>query len=199
MTSRLSLAAASPPQPAAVRRRHPARPAAQRLRRSPAAFAAKARGFGSSSKQAKQSELCPCGSSTLPYSRCCKPYHKGKAAETPRRLLETRFSGYAKGIPEYIVETAVMPDSTEDVETLVKDIRSTCDKLNFVSLRVLEEAEDPSGSHAVIKFRYSVRTVGQKGFRQGKLEEIEETSHFLKSDGRWLFNEGTTDRNPAKA
>lgn len=84
---------------------------------------------------------------------------------------------------------------SEEAEFLVKDIEASCAKLKFVSLNVLEEAEHESG-HAVIKFRYAVRTTGQKGFREGALEEVEETSHFLKRDGFWLFNEGTTDRNP---
>ena len=59
--------------------------------------------------------------------------------------------------------------------------------------QVLEEAEHED-THAVIRFRYSVQVVGQKGFRAGKPEQIEETSHFVKKDGLWLFNDGMTDR-----
>ena len=62
--------------------------------------------------------------------------------------------------------------------------------------QVLEEAEHED-THAVIRFRYSVQVVGQKGFRAGKPEQIEETSHFVKKDGVWLFNDGMTDRNPS--
>ena len=53
-------------------------------------------------------ERCPCGrDESLSYARCCKPYHADKLkAETPRKLLETRFSAYAKGLGQYLVKTA---------------------------------------------------------------------------------------------
>ena len=162
------------------------------------------RGFGGMLKEKRaeraesgaSAERCPCGSAAgLSYARCCKPYHAGKkAAESPRKLLETRFAAYSKGLADYVVRTAVMPGSKKKAKDVINDIDATCKKLRFISLNVLEEAEHED--HAVIKFRFTVRTRGQRGFREGADEDIEETSHFVKEAGVWLFNEGMTDTNP---
>ena len=162
------------------------------------------RGFGGMLKEKRaeraesgaSAERCPCGSAAgLSYARCCKPYHAGKkAAESPRKLLETRFAAYSKGLADYVVRTAVMPGSKKKAKDVINDIDATCKKLRFISLNVLEEAEHED--HAVIKFRFTVRTRGQRGFREGADEDIEETSHFVKEGGVWLFNEGMTDTNP---
>mgnify|MGYP002013349571 CR=1 len=51
------------------------------------------------------SVLCACGNGA-PYAECCRPYHKGDAAaETPERLLRTRYSGFAYRLIPYIIET----------------------------------------------------------------------------------------------
>ena len=57
---------------------------------------------------ASEADRCPCGGGDdkLPYSRCCKPYHKGeKYPEDCVTLMRSRFTGYAKGEGEYIVKT----------------------------------------------------------------------------------------------
>ena len=57
---------------------------------------------------ASEADRCPCGGGEegLPYSRCCKPYHKGeKYPEDCVTLMRSRFTGYAKGEGEYIVKT----------------------------------------------------------------------------------------------
>jgi hypothetical protein len=62
----------------------------------------KAKGAASEAKQ------CPCGGGDdkLPYSRCCKPYHKREKYPTDCvTLMRSRFTGYAKGEGEYVVKT----------------------------------------------------------------------------------------------
>ena len=57
---------------------------------------------------AAEAERCPCGGGEegLPYSRCCKPFHKGeKYPQDCVALMKSRFSGYAKGEGEYVVKT----------------------------------------------------------------------------------------------
>lgn len=57
---------------------------------------------------APEADRCPCGGGDdkLPYSRCCKPYHKGeKYPEDCVTLMRSRFTGYAKGEGEYVVRT----------------------------------------------------------------------------------------------
>ena len=128
------------------------------------------------------------------YAQCCKPYHSGaKEAESAEWLLRSRFAAYSKSQTEYLIRTT-MAREDESMRALMNDTVASCKRLRFSDLEVLESAEHDS--HAVIKFRYLVRTVGQKGFRQGDLEPVEETSHFVRIDGRWLFDEGVTDHNP---
>ena len=57
---------------------------------------------------ASEAEQCPCGGGDdkLPYSRCCKPYHKREKYPTDCvTLMRSRFTGYAKGEGEYVVKT----------------------------------------------------------------------------------------------
>ena len=74
------------------------------------------KGFGATPGGAA-GETCPCGgagpadrgsssSAPLPYSACCKPYVSGeKSAESPLRLLRSRFSAYSKGVAPYLIRT----------------------------------------------------------------------------------------------
>ena len=57
---------------------------------------------------ASEADRCPCGGGDdkLPYSRCCKPYHKGeKYPQDCVTLMRSRITGYAKGEGEYVVKT----------------------------------------------------------------------------------------------
>jgi len=179
------------------------------LVRGVACVAAVSKGFGGLLREKQQAgdgapteEICPCfvrgdgvaASGALSYAQCCKPYHSGaKQVESAEMLLRSRFSAYSKSQTEYLIRTTRSRDD-ESMRTLMNDTVASCKRLRFSDLEVQEAAEHDD--HAIIKFRYQVRTVGQKGFRQGDLEPVEETSHFLKEEGYWLFNEGATDHNP---
>ena len=172
-------------------------------------MAAVSKGFGGLMREkhaanggagAQADEVCPCfvrdggGGGGESYAQCCKPYHSGaKQAESAEMLLRSRFAAYSKSQTEYLIRTTAGKDDDE-MRTLMNDTVASCKRLRFSDLEVLEAAEHDA--QAVIKFRYGVRTVGQKGFRHGDLEPVEETSHFVRTDGRWFFNEGVTDHNP---
>ena len=82
-------------------------------------------------------ELCPCGQHSLAYRLCCKPYHIKKSfADTPRKLLETRFSAYEKGLSQYIVETELATDKDKNSEGRREDIEASTEKLKFSNLKV---------------------------------------------------------------
>ena len=92
---------------------------------------AKSKGFGAMMQKKKsKEETCPCGQGEeLPYSRCCKPYHKGlKQVDTPRKLLETRFSAYAKGLSRYLIDSHAMPQVR--VVKCSDNLRSSSDMLH---------------------------------------------------------------------
>ena len=87
---------------------------------------------------ASESDRCPCGggAENLPYSRCCKPFHKGEAyPQDCVTLMRSRFTGYAKGEGEYVVKTThpenpifkdgAKAESGKVVSTLAEDVRMT--------------------------------------------------------------------------
>ena len=56
------------------------------------------------------SRPCPCHSK-LTYDTCCEPFHTGKkVAETPERLMRSRYCAYALAKVDYLIATtAALP------------------------------------------------------------------------------------------
>ena len=50
--------------------------------------------------------LCPCQSG-LRYKRCCRPLHQGAPAPSPEALMRSRYSAYALGLVDYIIDTTL--------------------------------------------------------------------------------------------
>ena len=95
------------------------------------------RGFGGGTATKSKDETCPCGQHGLPYKKCCKPYHQAsRVVDTPRKLLETRFSAYEKGLSQYIVETELATDKDKNSEGRREDIEASTEKLKFSNLKV---------------------------------------------------------------
>ncbi|KAI2499259.1 hypothetical protein MHU86_15246 [Fragilaria crotonensis] len=162
-------------------------------------------------------EACPCGGGAIgsktttagidddnkninnnivSYTECCAPYHRGDAyPETPRKLLQSRYSAFVIRDIRYIIETThpTNGDWREDKVAWVKEMDSSMfDNHDFVALHV-EEEEVKSDTEAYITF--TVRLRGKEGseFYDTKQERIiRERSKFLKDnkDGRWLYTSG---------
>lgn len=105
---------------------------------------------------------CPCGSG-LPYKACCKVYHDGKELpESAEALMRSRYSAYAKKLVKYIVDTThpenPLAKSTTDNNSpsaLEKDVKATCDKINWEKLKVLECRDGSSANEAYVTFQVS--------------------------------------------
>ena len=100
------------------------------------------------------SECCACGSG-VPYAECCRPYHKGDAAaETPERLLRTRYAGFAYRLIPYIIETTdksnadYMKDKVAWAKKLNKNMMF--DGFSFVSLEIGEREESADDDEAFL-------------------------------------------------
>jgi SEC-C motif-containing protein len=155
-------------------------------------------------KTTNESDRCPCGGGgKLPYSRCCKPYHKGeKYPEDCVTLMRSRFSGYAKGEGEYIVKTThpenpifkdgAKAESGVVVSSLAEDVRMTCKKVRFYDLEIVSDKASRNDEH-LVGFRYKCRVVGQKGFNELPEERHSELSTFRRgANEQWLFLDGIT-------
>ena len=100
------------------------------------------------------SVLCACGNGAS-YAECCRPYHKGDAtAETPERLLRTRYSGFAYRLIPYIIETTdtsnvdYMKDKVAWAKKLNKNMMF--DGFSFVSLEIGKREESAIDDEAFL-------------------------------------------------
>jgi SEC-C motif-containing protein len=126
-------------------------------------------------------ETCPCGSGRA-YENCCKTYISGAAkAPNPETLMRARYSAYALGAIDFIVETCLRDDK-HDID--IDATRKWSEKSKWIGLKILRtEKGGPSDQEGKVEF---VATYVQDGLR----EEHHEISNFVRKDGEWLFEEG---------
>lgn len=124
---------------------------------------------------------CPCHSGR-PYSDCCQPYHKGKAAPTPEALMRARYSAFALHDADFIMGTTHTdsPHRKNDRRLWVAEILAFAQQTQFVALTILETTED---------------TVT---FRAGLMQNLRDSSFTEKSSfkcvkGKWLYVTGQYD------
>jgi SEC-C motif domain protein len=115
---------------------------------------------------------CPCLSG-LPYVECCGPFHSGAAAPTAERLMRSRYSAYAVGLVDYLLDTW-HPTSRPDALELDPGIR-------WYRLDILARSGggilDRDGT---VEFEAHYRQDGTAGVQH-------EVSRFLKEGGRWFY------------
>ena len=124
---------------------------------------------------------CPCGSGR-DYDECCGQYIGGKSkAPTAEALMRARYSAYAVGAVDFIVETCVTAEGGRiDVDATKKWSEGS----KWLGLKILKTekggAADDKGS---VEF---VATYEQAGLR----EEHHEIGGFVKKEGLWLYDDG---------
>ncbi|MEO8094326.1 MAG: YchJ family protein [Pseudolysinimonas sp.] len=119
---------------------------------------------------------CPC-LSALPYEECCGQFHSGAAvAPTAERLMRSRYSAYALGLPEYLLAT--WHPSTRPKQ-LVLDAGVRWYRLEILS-RVRGGMLDTDG---IVEFTASYRSADGPGSQH-------EVSSFVRERGRWFYVDG---------
>lgn len=127
-------------------------------------------------------DLCPCGSGKL-YSECCEKYHKGEFPENALALMRSRYSGYAKGLIEYIIETTHPhnPNFTKEVVQWRLKIQEFCKNTNFEGLDIIEFIDGEKVAYVTFRAHLS----------RGKEDvSFTERSRFFKIADRWLYVDG---------
>ena len=129
---------------------------------------------------------CPCGSGKA-YGDCCQPYHSGsKFPQSPREVLQTRYSAFAYRLPAYIIDTT-HPECrdwrTNKVEW-IKDLdkKGMFDSYEFVALEPGEEevGSDDKEGFITFKVRLQAKDNGAGGESiDGQETIISERSRFL--------------------
>ncbi|MBK7312939.1 YchJ family protein [Candidatus Aalborgicola defluviihabitans] len=120
---------------------------------------------------------CPCGSERE-LADCCGQWHTGLAlgqhAPTPEALMRSRYSAYVLGLIDYLLATWHPSTAPGDLEL---------QPVKWLGLEVRHA--EMTGDAGVVEFVARCK-VG------GRAERMEETSRFVRQDGRWLYIDGQT-------
>ncbi|MCF6205954.1 MAG: SEC-C domain-containing protein [Sulfurovum sp.] len=121
---------------------------------------------------------CPCGSG-LKYKKCCQKYHKGALPSTALLLMKSRYSAYALGLADYIMQTTHPDNSdfTEDTTDWRESILAFSHTTAFNGLKIIEYIEGNGESFVTFE------AILSSGI-------LKEKSRFLKTAGKWLYVDG---------
>jgi len=125
-------------------------------------------------------EKCLCGSGEL-YSKCCKPYIKGKeAAPTPEALMRSRYAAYVLHEIDYIMDTCLKKD------TINRDgVTDWSEKSNWLGLNIISSTASDDAGTVVFEAVYE---------RKGLKYVHHETATFYKKDDKWFYASGVLEQ-----
>eukprot|EP00977_Amphora_coffeiformis_P000622 scaffold140_cov163-Amphora_coffeaeformis.AAC.3 len=161
---------------------------------------------------------CPCGGGgsvendkVVMYADCCQPYHAGtKVAETPLRVLQSRYSVFYFRVIPYIMLTTHptcqywRKDAVKWAQQLDQD--GTMDTFDFLGLTIVGEEQNsavadndktkgdtavPDPNQAQVEFRVRVRNK-----KDGEETVLKEKSLFVKQGDRWFYASGEARPEP---
>ena len=130
---------------------------------------------------------CPCGKGES-LETCCGPYLDGKAQpDTAEALMRSRYSAYAVGNIDYIVDTHD-PERAKEVDR--KNTEQWSKNAEWLGLEVLStEQGTPANEVGVVEFVARYKLSGVK-------VEHRERALFRKHSGRWVFVDGIEIKGP---
>ena len=130
-----------------------------------------------SNAHARPPSVCPCGSGVT-YSHCCGRWH-GPAehlqAPTPEALMRSRYSAYALGLGDYLLQT--WHASTRPSQPLEFDAAQ-----HWVRLEI-RQAPPAAAERGEVEF-VAVSKLG------GRAHRLHERSRFVREAGRWFYRDG---------
>lgn len=127
---------------------------------------------------------CPCGSNK-PFSFCCEPAIEGhKPARTAEALMRSRYTAFALGAVDYIINTTAEEyRNPEDADLLAEQVIAT----TWTGLKILNtkagQADDLNG---VVEFIARFETDEEQN-------ELHERSNFRKQDNHWFYVDGEVE------
>ncbi|MFI8479766.1 YchJ family protein [Pseudomonas sp. NPDC078700] len=124
---------------------------------------------------------CPCGSSNL-LTECCGRYHAGTPAPSAETLMRSRYSAYALGLVDYVLQTTLpVQQPLLDRDAISAwSLQSTWLGLEVESAEVLGGKPE----HAFVTF--IARWHDANGEHSHR-----ERSAFVQSNGHWYFIDPT--------
>ncbi len=126
---------------------------------------------------------CPCTSGKT-YGECCEPFITKKSFPTTAEgLMRSRYSAYAVGNVDYVMETDDPANGGEFDRTSADEWSS---KSEWTGLEVIEVIDGgPNDTTGIVEFSAKFK-IG------GKDLSHRERSNFRKVDGKWVYIEGHT-------
>ena len=123
---------------------------------------------------------CPCHSGRKAKS-CCLPFLKGQAAPDPTALMRSRYTAYAIGAVQYILNTTHPdgPHHRQNTHQWLNDVRSFSAAMSFDGLVIHESQKN--GSEASVSFSAKLSQNGQD-------RSFTENSRFVLRNGHWLYH-----------
>lgn len=125
---------------------------------------------------------CPCDLKVL-YHKCCGQYHEGKLPDNALTLMRSRYSAFALGISNYLIDTTHKdnPERLEDEDSWKRDLDKIASHARFDGLKIIDFVDGTQT--AQVTFR-AVVTKGDMDL------SFTEESHFQKDEDKWLYREG---------
>ncbi len=130
------------------------------------------------------SRPCPC-TSKLAFDKCCQPFVEGRRLPaTAVQLMRSRFTAYALGKVDYLIETTAAAKRGEIDRT---DLAAYCASIACVGLKIVATEQGGAGDQeGVVKFHASLS-------HNGKRHLHVERSTFIREDGAWRYVDGETN------
>ena len=102
--------------------------------------------------------------------------------------MRSRFSAYALGLADYIIETTFPagPCWESDRTSWRASIEDYCKSNRFEALSILEAPATNDGAAAVGEVLFTAEIVGSQGCDRS----FTERSQFFRVNGRWLYHSG---------
>jgi SEC-C motif domain protein len=122
---------------------------------------------------------CPCGSGKA-YEVCCKLFHQGQLPDSALKLMRSRYSAYALGLPAYIISTThpANPQFCHDIAQWTQEISEFCFHTEFEKLEILDVQENDN---------FGTVTFVAHLTQNKKDVSFTERSLFEKIKGKWLY------------
>lgn len=132
--------------------------------------------------------LCPCGNQTA-FSYCCEPFISGeKIANSPEKLMRSRYSAYATKQSDYIYNTYAQ--TTRKLQ-LIDDIKAWAHDTHWVKLVIHCSSQYSSVSNKEADLQNPTVEFSAYYFHQQQLFEMRECSNFIKEEAQWRYLDGT--------
>jgi len=130
---------------------------------------------------------CPCGSEK-PFSFCCEPAIEGaRPAATAEALMRSRYTAFAMGMVDYLINTTAKSHRNPDDAVLIEDqMRATT--WTGLTINAVEDGEQ-NDNEGTVEFTACFEA-------EGEAAALHEKSNFRREDGNWVYVDGDVEILP---